>query len=220
MNNNWESIFLEEFDKSYFQNLIHFIEKEEAKYTVFPKKEERFNAFKLTPFEKVKCVIIGQDPYHGIGQAHGLAFSVKEGVKLPPSLINIFKELYLDLGIEIPKCGDLSKWAKEGVLLLNSVLTVRENVASSHANMGWEIFSDTIIKHLNYSSKPICFILWGNYAKNKQKLITNEKHLILTGTHPSPLSSYNGFFNRKYFSKTNEFLIKTNQTPIDWDLNK
>lgn len=219
MSNNWNNILKDEFQKKYYKDLMKLLEEEELKYSIFPKKDDYFNSLKLTSYDKVKCVILGQDPYHGINQAHGLAFSVKKGVKIPPSLRNIFKELESDLGFEIPNSGDLTKWAEEGVLLLNSILTVRENEANSHAKIGWEIFTDRIIKVLNDCSRPLCFILWGNYAKNKQKLITNSKHLVLTGSHPSPLSSFNGFFGNKYFSRTNQFLIKSGQTPINWNLN-
>lgn len=218
-NNNWDYLLKDEFTKDYFKNLLKTLKEEEQKYIIYPKSEDRFNALKLTDYENVKCVILGQDPYHGENQAHGLAFSVKNGVKIPPSLKNIFKELKNDLGYDIPTSGDLTKWAKEGVLLLNTVLTVRSGVANSHANIGWEIFTDKIISLLNELSRPICFILWGNNAKKKMSLITNSKHLILTGTHPSPLSCYNGFFDSKYFSKVNEFLINTNQKSIDWNLN-
>lgn len=219
LNNNWNNLLKDEFEKDYFKNLIETIKAEEKKYIVYPKSEDCFNALKLTDYENVKCVILGQDPYHGEYQAHGLAFSVQQGVKIPPSLKNIFKELKNDLGYDIPTSGDLTKWAKEGVLLLNTVLTVRCGCANSHANLGWEIFTDKIISLLNEHNRPICFILWGNNAKKKMSLITNNKHLILTGTHPSPLSCYNGFFDCKYFSKVNNFLDKTNQKIIDWNLN-
>lgn len=216
---NWNELFENEFSKEYFLNILKVLDEDRNKYNVFPSKNDIFRTFELTSFDNVKCVILGQDPYHNSNQANGLAFSVNKGIKLPPSLQNIFKELSNDLGINIPISGDLSKWASEGVLLLNTVLTVRENEPNSHANIGWEIFTDKVIKSLNELNKPICFILWGNNAKNKIKLLTNPKHLILVGSHPSPLSSYRGFFGGKYFSKTNEFLISNKQLPIDWNLN-
>ena len=218
MNNDWEVLLQDEFQKEYYKKVRQFLKIDGSKYKIFPEEADIFKALKLTNFENVKCVILGQDPYHGYNQAHGLAFSVKNN-RIPPSLQNIFKELKSDLGFNIPKSGDLTKWAEEGVLLLNTILTVRENEANSHANIGWEIFTDKIISLLNVSTKPICFILWGNYAKKKQSLITNNIHLVLTGSHPSPLSSYNGFFGGKYFSKTNDFLKACGQSPIIWDLN-
>ena len=219
INNNWDIILKDEFSKDYFKKIINFLNEDTKIYRVFPEKKDIFNALKLTDFNDVKCVIIGQDPYHGYKQANGLAFSVNKGIKFPPSLRNIFLELKYDLFIDVPINGDLTKWAKEGVLLLNTVLTVRENCANSHSNIGWEMFTDRIIEILNESDRSICFILWGNHAKSKARLLTNKKHLILTGAHPSPLSSYKGFFNGKYFSKTNDFLIKTKQIPIDWKID-
>ncbi|HEY4543933.1 MAG TPA: uracil-DNA glycosylase, partial [Tissierellaceae bacterium] len=186
---------------------------------IYPDYTDLFNALNYTPYENVKVVILGQDPYHGKDQANGLAFSVKEGIKIPPSLRNIFKELNSDLGYKIPLNGDLKKWAKEGVLLLNTSLTVIEAKANSHRNKGWEIFTDEIIKIVNKKETPVVFILWGNNAIEKEKFIDSSKHLILKAPHPSPLSSYRGFFDSKPFSKTNEFLIKNNLKQIDWDLN-
>ncbi len=184
--------------------------------TIFPAKENIFNALKLTDYNNVKVVIIGQDPYHGVGEAHGLSFSVLDGIKIPPSLQNIYKELEDDLGIKPKSTGNLTGWAKQGVLLLNAVLTVEKDKASSHKGMGWELFTDYIIKKLNTKDDPIVFILWGNFAKEKRKYITNPKHLVITSAHPSPFSAYNGFFGSKPFSKTNEFLIKNKKEPIDW----
>lgn len=219
LNNSWDNLLKDEFSKNYFKNIINFLREEEQSNRIFPNKNDIFNALKLTDYSNVKCVILGQDPYHGYNQANGLAFSVNDGVKLPPSLKNIFIELKNDLNVNVPTSGNLTAWAEEGVLLLNTVLTVRENNPNSHSNIGWEIFTDKIIKILNDINRPICFILWGNQAKSKAKLMTNENHLILTGSHPSPLSSYRNFFGGKYFSKTNEFLINTNQKPINWEIN-
>ncbi len=203
-----------------FKNFLNLIDNEYAKKTIFPPKNYVFNALKLTPYSNVKVVIVGQDPYHGEGEAHGLSFSVQKGIKVPPSLRNIYQELYSDLSITPPSDGDLTKWAEEGVLLLNAVLTVEKDKPASHKNLGWEKLTDYIIKVLNNKETPIVFILWGNFAKEKQKLITNPKHLVLTSAHPSPFSARYGFFGSKPFSKTNEFLIKTNQKQIDWDLKR
>lgn len=188
--------------------------------TIFPAKENVFNALKLTPYENVKVVIVGQDPYHGMNEAHGLSFSVLDNVPIPPSLQNIYKELEADLNIKPAKSGNLTKWAKEGVLLLNAVLTVEKDKPASHKSLGWELLTDYIIKVINLKEEPVVFILWGNFAKAKKSLITNKKHLIISSSHPSPFSCYNGFFGSKPFSKTNAFLIKNNIEPIDWDLNK
>lgn len=203
-----------------FKNFLNLIDNEYAKKTIYPPKNYVFNALKLTPYGNVKVVIVGQDPYHGEGEAHGLSFSVQKGIKLPPSLRNIYQELYSDLNITPAVDGDLTKWAEEGVLLLNAVLTVEKDKPASHKNLGWEKLTDYIIKVLNNKETPIVFILWGNFAKEKQKLITNPKHLVLTSAHPSPFSARYGFFGSKPFSKTNEFLIKTNQKQIDWDLKR
>ena len=216
---DWKNILKDEFDKEYFNDLKKFIEEEYKNKTIYPDYTDLFNALNYTPYENVKVVILGQDPYHGKDQANGLAFSVKEGIKIPPSLRNIFKELNSDLGYKIPLNGDLTKWAKEGVLLLNTSLTVIEAKANSHRNKGWEIFTDEIIKTVNKKTTPVVFILWGNNAIEKEKFIDSSKHLILKAPHPSPLSSYRGFFDSKPFSKTNEFLIKNNLKEIDWDLN-
>lgn len=212
----WYDVLEEEFSKDYYINLMKFVEEEYRTNTVFPPREEVFNAFKYTPLSKVKCVIFGQDPYHNDGQAHGLAFSVNENIDIPPSLVNIYKEIQEDLGIEIPNHGSLVKWAKEGVLLLNTVLSVRAHEPNSHKNRGWEKFSDKIVEILNKQDRPIVYMLWGKPAQTKMKKLNNSKHLVLTAPHPSPLSAYRGFFGCKHFSKANEFLEKNNITPIDW----
>lgn len=217
--NSWDEKLASEFDKEYYKNLREFLKKEYRDYTIFPSMFDIFNALKYTAFEDVKVVLLGQDPYHGEGQAHGLCFSVKDGVSFPPSLQNIFKELKSDLGIDIPISGNLTKWAKEGVLLLNTTLTVRKDMANSHFGKGWEILTDKIISLLNDSDKPKVFILWGNNAKSKMKLITNPMHTVLTAPHPSPLSAYSGFFGCHHFSKTNEILKENHLKPINWNLN-
>jgi uracil-DNA glycosylase len=211
----WLSLLNEEFSKDYFVKLNQFLLQEKATHRVFPEDSLVFNAFNLTPLDKVKVVILGQDPYHRVGQAHGLSFSVPNGVKAPPSLVNIFKELKDDLGVEMPGTGNLTSWAEQGVLLLNATLTVRESAAGSHQNKGWELFTDTVIKKLSDNKSGLVFLLWGNYAKNKIPLIDANKHHILTAPHPSPLAR-GGFFKCKHFSKTNEFLKQQGQTPIDW----
>ena len=218
--NKWDQVLKEEFNKEYYIKLRQFLIGEYKRYTIYPDMYHIFDAFKHTSYEDVKVVILGQDPYHEPGQAHGLAFSVMKGVKQPPSLVNIYKELKADLGIDAPSHGCLIPWAKEGVLLLNTCLTVREHQANSHKGKGWEIFTDTVIKLLNQRPEPIVFILWGANAKAKREFITGRQHLILTGAHPSPLSAYNGFFGGKYFSKTNEFLVKDGQKPIEWKISE
>lgn len=218
LGNEWDELLKGEFEKPYYLQLRQFLKSEYSTYTIYPDMYDIFNALKLTPYNDVKAVILGQDPYHEPNQAHGLAFSVKDGVKLPPSLINIYKELNTDLGLPIPEKGDLTKWAKEGVLLLNTALTVRRGNANSHRGMGWEIFTDSIIKAMNEREKPVVFILWGANARTKTALITNPNHKILTCAHPSPLSAYNGFFGCKHFSKCNDFLKEKGITPIDWSL--
>ena len=195
------------------------VKEEYKKYTCYPKYVDIFNALKLTPYKNVKVVIIGQDPYHGVGEAHGLSFSVQKGIKLPPSLQNIFKELYDDLGIKNGECGDLTPWARQGVLLLNSILSVRKDSPLSHKDLGWELLTDHIIKLINLKKEPVVFILWGGFARSKKKFITNKNHLIIESVHPSPLSAYNGFFGSKPFSKTNNFLKKNNIKEIDFKLN-
>lgn len=214
----WKELLWEEFQKPYFANLKNFLIEEKKKYRVFPPGNEIFNAFNLTPFEKVKVVILGQDPYHGYGEAHGLCFSVKPGVPLPPSLVNIFKELSDDVGFIPPKSGDLTKWALQGVFLLNTILTVRENSPLSHKNKGWEIFTDAVIRTISEKKEHVVFMLWGSNAKSKISLIDASKHLILTAAHPSPFSAYNGFFGCRHFSKANAYLVSHNMTPIEWQL--
>ena len=198
--------------KNFYKKIIHEYDTKE----IYPPKDFIFNALKLTSYEKTKVVIVGQDPYHGKGEAHGLSFSVQKGIKIPPSLKNIYKELYDDLGVLPKDNGDLTGWALQGVLLLNSVLTVEKDKAASHRNLGWEPMTDYIIKLLNLKDEPVVFILWGNFAKEKAKLITNPHHYIVMSPHPSPFSAYSGFFGSKPFSKTNEFLVKNGLTPIDW----
>ena len=214
--NDWDELLSEEIQKEYYLKLRVFLAKEYKTGTIYPDMYDIFNALKLTPYNDVKVVIIGQDPYHGQGQAHGLCFSVLPGVTPPPSLVNIYKEIQAEYGTEPSKNGDLTRWAKQGVLLLNTVLTVRAGMANSHRGMGWEIFTDKIIQLLNEREKPIVFILWGGNAKRKQSLITNPNHLVLTAAHPSPLSAYNGFFGCGHFRKCNDFLISKNQEPIEW----
>lgn len=214
----WYEMLKYEFESSYFTDIKSFLIEEKRQHVVYPPSELIFNAFNLTPFDKVKVVILGQDPYHNIGQAHGLAFSVPDSIQKPPSLVNIFKELNQDLGVPIPAKGNLEKWAKEGVLLLNASLTVRANMAASHAKIGWQRFTDAAIKALSEKKEHLVFILWGNYAIAKEALIDNTKHLILKSVHPSPLSASRGFFGCHHFSKTNEYLSKNNLTPIDWTL--
>ena len=218
--NKWDEVLAGEFEKEYYLNLRQFLIEEYRTRTIYPDMHDMFNALRYTSYEDVKAVILGQDPYHGPGQAHGMSFSVQKGVKQPPSLVNIFKEMKDDLGIDPPDHGCLVKWAEQGVLLLNTCLTVREHQANSHKGKGWEIFTDRIIELLNEREKPIVFILWGANAKSKAQLITGKQHLILEGAHPSPFSAYNGFFGGQYFSKTNEFLEKAGEEPIDWDLKE
>ena len=214
--NSWDQILDEEFQKEYFKKLLDFVKNEYKTKTIYPKQNEVFNAFRYTDFNDVKVVILGQDPYHGPKQAEGLSFSVSNEVLKPPSLKNIFKELESDLGIPFPKKNSLKPWAKQGILLLNAVLTVEEHKPTSHKDKGWEIFTDDVIKIINKKEEPVVFILWGSYARNKKSLITNPKHLIIESAHPSPFSAYNGFFGSKPFSKTNKFLKKNNIQEIDW----
>ena len=216
--NRWDDLLKEEFNKDYFTKLIEFVKNEYKTKTIYPKQSEVFNAFRYTDYDNVKVVIIGQDPYHGPNQAEGLSFSVSNEVLKPPSLKNIFKELESDLGIQFPKHNSLKPWAKEGVLLLNAVLTVEEHKPTSHKDKGWEIFTDNVIKIINNKEKPVVFILWGQYAKNKKYLITNKKRLIIESAHPSPFSAYNDFFGSKPFSKTNAFLKKNNIKEINWKI--
>jgi uracil-DNA glycosylase len=217
INESWKQELKAEFTKTYFLQIVNFlkIERETGK-TIYPPGKLIFNAFNTTPFDKVKAVIIGQDPYHGPGQAHGLCFSVQDGVPPPPSLANIYKEMYSDLGLSVPRTGNLTKWAEQGVLLLNATLTVRANEPNSHAKIGWQDFTNTVIKKVSDDKKHVVFILWGKFAHEKQVLIDETKHLVLKAAHPSPFSAYNGFFGCKHFSKTNEYLIENGQYPIDW----
>ena len=214
--NDWDIELKEILESEYFKKLIEKIEEEYKTKAIFPLKENIFNSLKLTQYKDVKVVIVGQDPYHGEGEAHGLSFSVQESTKLPPSLKNIYKELKEDLNIEPSTSGDLTKWAKEGVLLLNSTLTVVKDTPNSHSKIGWDKFTDYIIKVINKKEEPVVFILWGNFARTKKDLITNPNHMIIESAHPSPFSARNGFFGSKPFSKTNEFLKKNNLKEIDW----
>lgn len=213
---SWKQILSNEWDKDYFIKLTEFVRNEYATGQVFPPGKEIFAAFDATPFEDVKVVIIGQDPYHDVNQANGLCFSVHDGIPFPPSLLNIFKEIQDDLGTPIPQSGDLSRWAKQGVLLLNSTLTVRAHSAGSHQNKGWEQFTDEVILQLAQQKENLVFILWGSYAIKKGAFINRMKHLVLTSPHPSPLSAYRGFFGNKHFSQANNYLIKHGKTPITW----
>lgn len=213
--NSWDEILKSDFESKTYLQLREFLKYEYKNCTVYPKMDEIFNALKYTPYDEVKVVILGQDPYHNEGQAHGLAFSVNKDIDTPPSLINIFKEIKNDIGIE-NKSPYLEPWARQGVLLLNTSLTVRAGQANSHSGKGWEILTDSIIKKINEKSSPVVFILWGGNARSKKKFITNQKHLVLECAHPSPLSAYNGFFGCKHFSKCNEFLKKNGMTEIDW----
>lgn len=214
--NEWDELLKGEFEKEYYLRLRRFLISEYGHYRIYPNMYNIFNALKYTSYSDVKAVILGQDPYHQPGQAHGLCFSVQKGTPQPPSLQNIFKELYNDLGITPPHHGELVSWAQNGVLLMNTVLTVRESAPNSHKGKGWEIFTDRVIGLLNEREKPMVFILWGGNARSKKPLITNPAHLILESPHPSPLSAYNGFFGNKHFSKTNEFLTRNGIEPIDW----
>ena len=217
--NDWDEILKGEFEKDYYLKLREFLKTEYFSREIYPDMYDIFNAMKFTPYSSVKAVILGQDPYHEPGQAHGLCFSVKKGVPKPPSLINIFKELESDTGIRPPSHGCLESWAKNGVLLLNAVLTVRRGAANSHKGKGWEIFTDNVIRYLNLRKEPIVFILWGRNARDKKSLITNPAHLILEGAHPSPLSAYNGFFGGRYFSKADEFMRRSGKS-IDWRISE
>lgn len=217
-NNDWDEQLKEEVEKPYFNDLRYALAREYKLHTVYPSKENLFQALKLTPYEDTKVVILGQDPYHGPGQAHGLSFSVMPGVRIPPSLVNIYKELHSDLGVPIPNNGYLVPWAKQGVLLLNTVLTVREGQANSHKDLGWERFTDAVIEKLNERDKPVVFILWGSHAQKKGAFIDRSKHLVLKSVHPSPLSVHRGFFGSRPFSKTNEFLESHGMEPIDWSI--
>lgn len=216
--NDWAEKLQDEYKKDYYRELFRFVSYEYSHNTVYPPGDDIFNAFHLTPLSKLKCVIIGQDPYHEPNQAHGLSFSVKPGVDIPPSLMNIYKELSTDLGCYIPNNGYLVKWAEQGVLLLNAVLTVRAHQAASHQGKGWENFTDAVIQIIDKVDRPIVFLLWGSFARSKKKMLTNPKHLILEAPHPSPLSVYRGFYGCKHFSKANEFLKENGLDPIDWQI--
>lgn len=215
---SWKKRLAGEFNSSYFISLREFLVAEKKTKTIFPPGKKIFNAFNAAPFEMVKVVIIGQDPYHGEGQANGLCFSVEKGIPFPPSLLNIFKEIKDDLGFAIPPHGDLSKWAQQGVLLLNATLTVRKGEAGSHQKRGWETFTDAVIRKISEEKQGVVFLLWGRFAQDKEKLIDTTKHYVLKSAHPSPLSAYNGFFGCRHFSKTNELLKKSGQDSIDWKI--
>ena len=216
--NDWDEVLKDLFKSENYEKIREFLKSEYSLHTIYPSMYDIFNAFKITPYKSIKAVILGQDPYHEPGQAHGLCFSVKEGTKLPPSLVNIYKELYSDLGIEPSESGDLTAWAKQGVLLLNTTLTVRRGVANSHSKCGWTEFTDEVIKKISEREKPVVFILWGGNARAKKSLIDLSRHFVIESAHPSPLSCYNGFFGSKPFSRTNEYLKSIGETPIDWKL--
>lgn len=218
LENKWDDLLKDEFEKDYYKKIREFLKYEYSHYMVYPDMNDIFNSLKYADYDNIKVVIIGQDPYHEEGQAHGLSFSVKPGIEIPPSLVNIYKELHDDLGCYIPNNGYLVKWAKQGVLLLNNVLTVRAHLANSHKNCGWETFTDEIIRQLNEREKPVVFLMWGSCAKQKEALITNPNHYILKTVHPSPLSAYRGFFGCKHFSKANKIIVENGEEPIDWQI--
>lgn len=218
LENKWDDVLKDEFEKDYYKKIREFLKYEYSHYRVYPDMNDIFNSLKYADYNNIKVVIIGQDPYHEEGQAHGLSFSVKPGIEIPPSLVNIYKELHDDLGCYIPNNGYLVKWAKQGVLLLNNVLTVRAHLANSHKNCGWETFTDEIIRQLNEREKPVVFLMWGSCAKQKEALITNPNHYILKTVHPSPLSAYRGFFGCKHFSKANKIIVENGEEPIDWQI--
>lgn len=218
LGNDWDDVLKDEFEKDYYQELRSFLDKEYKEKTIYPLPQNIYNALRLTPYKDVKVVILGQDPYHEEGQAHGLAFSVNKGIQIPPSLVNIYKELYDDLGCKIPNNGYLIKWAKQGVLLLNAVLTVEAHKANSHKGKGWEELTNKIIECVNKKDEAVVYILWGRNARDKKVLINNPKHLVLESAHPSPLSAYNGFFGSRPFSKTNTFLRNNGIKEIDWQI--
>ena len=219
MSSDWLLALKPEFAKPYYKKLYDFINEEYSTRQIFPSGDDIFNAFSFTPLEKVKVVILGQDPYHNVGQAHGLCFSVNKGVDIPPSLVNIYKELHDDLGCNIPDHGNLTEWAQQGVLLLNTVLTVRAHEANSHRNMGWEEFTDAAMQVLNKVDRPIVFMLWGSPAQTKGRILNNPNHLVLKAPHPSPLSAYRGFFGCRHFSQCNDFLRAHGVEPIDWQIH-
>ena len=214
----WKSVLMDQFQSPYFSSLKEFLLEEKQKYTLYPPGRLIFNAFQRTPYEKVKVVILGQDPYHGKGQAHGLCFSVPQGIPQPPSLVNIFKELHSDLEIPVPQHGNLEKWADQGVLLINATLTVRDGQAGSHQNRGWETFTNRVIELVSQEKNGVVFLLWGRFAQAKESLIDGNRHLVLKAAHPSPLSAYNGFFGCRHFSRTNEYLAQHGKSGIDWTL--
>lgn len=218
MAETWDSIIEKESEKDYFKNIFDTLKEESKHFEIYPPNKDILNAFKLCPIESTKVVIVGMDPYHNPGEAHGLSFSVNENIKIPPSLKNIFKELKSDLNIDPPSHGNLTSWARAGVLLLNAALTVRKNEPGSHQKIGWSTFTNRIISILNEREQPTAFVLWGNFAKQKKALISNPKHLVIESAHPSPLSAYNGFFGSKPFSKINDFLMANNIDPIDWKI--
>lgn len=218
ISNDWADALKGEYSKPYYRQLYLTVNEAYKKERVFPPSDDIFNAFHLTPLAEVKAVILGQDPYHGEGQAHGLCFSVRKGIEIPPSLENIYKELHDDLGCSVPSSGDLTSWAQQGVLLLNTVLTVRAHQANSHRGIGWEEFTDAAIRALNEQDRPVVFMLWGSPARAKKAMLNNPKHLILEAPHPSPLSAYRGFFGCRHFSKCNDFLIANGIEPIDWQI--
>ncbi len=219
LGNDWDEILEDEFNKPYYLKLRQFLKEEYGTKTIYPHMNNIFSALKASSFKDTKVVILGQDPYHEPNQAHGLCFSVLKGVAPPPSLVNIYKELHDDIGFKIPAHGELTKWAEQGILMLNTVLTVRKGLANSHKGMGWETFTDRVISELNKKETPVVFLLWGSPARQKAQIITNPIHIKLTCPHPSPLSAYRGFFGCKHFSKTNEILIKNGLTPIDWQID-
>ena len=214
----WKSVLMDQFQAPYFRTLKEFLVEEKTKFTVYPPGHLIFNAFQRTPFDRVKVVILGQDPYHGPGQAHGLCFSVPRGIPQPPSLVNIFKELHTDLGIPVPEHGNLEPWTDQGVLLVNATLTVRAGQAGSHQNRGWETFTNRVIEVVSEKKTGVVFLLWGRFAQAKESLIDGNRHLILKAAHPSPLSAHNGFFGCRHFSKTNDYLENSGKTGIDWSL--
>lgn len=215
---SWQVVLAEEFEKPYFKQLQEFVALERQRQTIYPPEEDVFSAFELTPYHDVKVLLLGQDPYHDQNQAHGLCFSVKPGIKTPPSLVNMYKELKDDIGCDIPRTGYLVEWTKQGVLMLNAVLTVRAHTANSHKNKGWEKFTDAVISQVNQKSDPVVFVLWGGYAQKKLKLIDTTRHIVIQSAHPSPLSAHNGFFGSKPFSKINAALEACNKSPINWEI--
>ncbi|NMB01366.1 MAG: uracil-DNA glycosylase [Firmicutes bacterium] len=219
LGNDWDQLLGDEFEQSYYQELRQFLIREYQRRTIYPDMFKIFEALKRTSYQQTKVVLLGQDPYHGPGQAHGLAFSVPKGVALPPSLRNIFQELSKDLNISLPRHGCLETWADQGVLLLNTTLTVRQGEAGSHQGQGWEKFTDRVLQLLNSKTSPVVFLLWGRHAQSKERLITNNQHLVLKTVHPSPLSAHRGFFGCSHFSKTNDFLLSTGQEPINWSIS-